>query len=113
MVDKRRLYTPGIGSRIAAMLRSGVDPYAYTVSASKLREVIRAAEASAALKERLIDYLEQTVIQARQHVSCVLLGMAISDFTEATGDEQIINISFDIKNLDKLPYTCANGKAVN
>jgi hypothetical protein len=113
MVDKRRAYTPGIEGRLRGVILSGVDVTAYRVSARKLREVIRASPANAALKETFIEHLDRTIIRGAEHVSCMELGMEMAEFTEATQDEDILLISMDIKNLDKLPYTYANGKMVS
>lgn len=112
MVDPHRLISPGMDDRVIGVLRSGVDPRTYFVGSARLREVIKAAKANRSIKRRLLAYLEKNLIRGQAHVSAYKLGMAIWTFTASVDDESILAISADIKDLNKLPYTHANGERV-
>jgi hypothetical protein len=113
LMDSARLWLPGMIGRVNAALAQDVDFLGYEVSATKLRQVIRDGPGSNELKRRLIGYLNRRVIKGRPTVKCVLLGVAMSRFAETTDDEDLIAISYDINDLNKLPYVIANGQPVS
>jgi hypothetical protein len=112
-MDSTRLWLPGMGDRIDAALNAGIDPRAYEVSATRLRQVIRESPGSDALKRKLIAYLNRRVIKGRATAKCLLVGIALSNFAEATDDEDLVAISHNLVDLNKLPYVIANGRPVS
>lgn len=113
MVDPTRVWRPGMRQRLDALLKSDVDPYSYTVSAARLRQVIRESPGNDALKRKLLTYLERKVIKGKTTAGCVQLGSALAEFTERTDDEDIIAICHRVNDLDNLPYVSANGRLVS
>jgi hypothetical protein len=118
-MDSTRLWLPGMHGRVAAALAQGdIDPLAYEVSAPRLRQVIRESPGNDALKRKLIAYLNRQVIKGRATAKCLLVGIALSNFAETTpmafgDDEDLIAISHNLADLDKLPYVIANGRPVS
>ena len=112
-MDSRRLWLPDMMRRVNAAKAAELDFLAYEVSATKLRQVIREGPGSDALKRRLIAYLNRRVIKDRATVKCVLLGVAMAAFAETTDDEDLIAISHNLVDLNKLPYVIANGQRVS
>jgi hypothetical protein len=112
-MDSTRLWLPGMMGRVGAALVSGIDPMAYEVSATRLRQVIRESPGSDELKRKLIGYLNRRVIKGRATAKCVLVGVALSKFAETADDEDLIAISHNLVDLNKLPYVIANGRRVN
>jgi hypothetical protein len=112
-MDSSRLWLPGMMGRVNRVLAEDIDPMAYEVSATRLRQVIRESPGSDALKRRLIAYLNRRVIKGRATAKCVLVGVAVSKFAETTDDEDLIAISHNLVDLNKLPYVIANGKRVS
>ena len=112
-MDSTRLWLPGMMDRLAAVAAQGLNVWAYEVSASKLRQVIRDSPGSAELKRRLIAYLNRRVIKDRATVKCVLLGHALAQFAETTDDEDVLAINRNLVDLSKLPYVIANGRRVS
>jgi hypothetical protein len=99
--------------RLKRLLAEDVDMFAYEVSATRLRQVVRESPGSDELKRRLIAFLNRRVIKGRARVKCVLLGHAMSQFAETTDDEDLIVISRNLCDLNKLPYVIANGRPVS
>lgn len=112
-MDSARLWLPGMMGRISRVLAEDIDPLAYEVSAARLRQVIRESPGGDELKRRLIAFLNRRVIKRRATVKCVLLGVALSQFAETTDDEDLIVISRNLADLNKLPYVIANGRLVS
>jgi hypothetical protein len=113
-MDSARLWLPGMQDRISRVLADDeIDPMAYEVSATKLRQVIRESPGSDELKRRLIVFLNRRVIKGRATVKCLLLGIAMSKFAETTDDEDFIAIGHHVVDLNKLPYVIANGRRVS
>ena len=112
-MDSTRLWLPGMHARVSAALQQEIDPMAYEVSATRLRQVIRESPGSDELKRRLIAHLNRRVIKGRATAKCVLVGVALSRFAETTDDDDLIAISHNLVDLNKLPYVIANGRAVS
>jgi hypothetical protein len=112
-MDSTRLWLPGMHGRIEKAMAQGINPLAYEVSATRLRQVIRESPGNDALKRRLIAFLNRRVIKGRPTAKCMLVGIALSHFAETTDDPDLVAISHNLVDLNKLPYVIANGRPVS
>lgn len=104
---------PGAEERIAKAIGEGVKVEDYYVSAAQLRVVIQEADANQDIKDKMLAFLEEKLINGAEEIQAVELGYTIGEFIESTEDRDALVILAEIRDLNRLPFTRIGNIQVN